>query len=305
MFKSDSQSKDIFKISFNIQYKDINIFEEFFTEKVSAISVYEVKSKTLESQPKDIWCFEIYCDNQTNLVTLKKEVQELAKLNNIEINSDIISEEIEDKDWVAFYQNQLAPIQTNRFFICTTLHQDKCPKDKTLILIEASRAFGTGTHETTSGCIEALECLKDIKANKILDIGTGSGILSFIAEKLWNEAEILACDIDNASVEIAKENASFNNSNIKFYQNTSENILLGNYYNSKFDLVISNILALPLIELSTQISNLMNKNGYLVLSGFLDNQLEDVRDAYEKIGFEVKEIIYKNSWVILIAAYYK
>lgn len=49
----------------------------------------------------------------------------------------------------------------------------------------------------------------------------------------------------------------------------------------------------------------MNKNGYLVLSGFLDNQLADVRDAYEKIGFEVKEIIYKNSWVILIAAYYK
>lgn len=54
MFKSDSQSKDIFKISFNIQYKDINIFEEFFTEKVSTISVYEVNSKTLESQPKDI-----------------------------------------------------------------------------------------------------------------------------------------------------------------------------------------------------------------------------------------------------------
>ncbi|WP_341792490.1 50S ribosomal protein L11 methyltransferase [Rickettsia endosymbiont of Gonocerus acuteangulatus] len=144
------------------------------------------------------------------------------------------------------------------------------------MLIEASRAFGTGNHETTSGCIEALEYLKAIKANKILDIGTGSGILSFIAKKLWNEAEILACDIDDASVEIAKENASFNNSNIKFYQNTSENILLDSYYNSKFDLVISNILALPLIKLSTQISNLMNKNGYLVLSGFLDNQLADV-----------------------------
>ena len=303
MFKSDSQLKDIFKISFNIQYKDVNIFEEFFTEKVSAISVYEVKSKTLESQPKDIWCFEIYYDNQTNLISLKKEVQELAELNNIEITSDIISEEIENKDWVALYQNQLAPIQTNCFFICTTLHQDKCPKDKTLILIEASRAFGTGNHETTSGCIEALEYLKAIKADKILDIGTGSGILSFIAEKLWNEAEILACDIDNASVEIAKENASFNNSNIKFYQNTSENILLDSHCNSKFDLVISNILALPLIELSTQISNLMNKNGYLVLSGFLDNQLEDVRNAYEKIGFEIKKIIYKNSWVTLIATY--
>ncbi|WP_395476833.1 50S ribosomal protein L11 methyltransferase [Rickettsia endosymbiont of Pantilius tunicatus] len=239
MFKSDSQSKDIFKISFNIQYKDINILEEFFTEKVSATSVYEIKSKTLESQSEDIWCFEIYCDDEINLISLKKEVQELAKLNNIEIISDIISEKIENKDWVALYQNQLAPIQTGSFFICTTLHQDKCPKDKILILIEASRAFGTGTHETTSGCIEALEYLKAIKADKILDIGTGSGILSFIAEKLWNEADILACDIDNASVEIAKENAGFNYSYVQFYQNTSENILSNSYYNSKFDLVIS------------------------------------------------------------------
>ncbi|HJD65099.1 MAG TPA: 50S ribosomal protein L11 methyltransferase [Rickettsia endosymbiont of Diachasma alloeum] len=262
-----------------------------------------MKSKTLESQSEDIWCFEIYCDDEINLISLKKEVQELVKLNNIEIISDIISEKIENKDWVALYQKQLAPIQTGSFFICTTLHQDKCPKDKILILIEASRAFGTGTHETTSGCIEALEYLKAIKADKILDIGTGSGILSFIAEKLWNEADILACDIDNASVEIAKENASFNDSYVQFYQNTSENILLNSYYNSKFDLVISNIL--PLIELSTQISNLMNKNGYLVLSGFLDNQMEEVRNAYEKIGFEIKKIIHKNSWIILIAVYYK
>lgn len=68
-------------------------------------------------------------------------------------------------------------------------------------------------------------------------------------------------------------------------------------------MVISNIL--PLIELSTQISNLMNKNGYLVLSGFLDNQMEEVRNAYEKIGFKIKKIIHKNSWIILIAVYYK
>ncbi len=97
-------------IIFTIIYHFFTHSVSFVTEKVSAISVYEVKSKTLESQPKDIWCFEIYCDNQTNLISLKKEVQELAELNNIEITSDIISEEIENKDWVALYQNQLAPI---------------------------------------------------------------------------------------------------------------------------------------------------------------------------------------------------
>ena len=300
MFKPNSQLKDIFKISFNTQYKNINIFEEFFAEKANASSVYEIESKTIESQPNDIWCFETYYNIKVDFTSIKNEIQKFAEFNNLEIIDDIFVEEIKNQDWVTLYQNQLSPIQTEQFYICTKLHQDKCPKDKALILIEASRAFGTGNHETTFGCIEALEYLADIKADKILDIGTGSGILSFVVEKLWNKAEIFACDIDEVSIEIAKENARFNNSNVQFYQNTPENILLVSHNNNKFDLVISNILALPLIQLSNQISNLTNKTAYLILSGFLDSQTEDVKSAYKKIGFEVNKIIHKNSWVILI-----
>jgi len=300
MFKPNSQLKDIFKISFNIQYKDINTFEEFFAEKVSATSGYEVKSKTIEPKPEDIWCFEVYYDNKFDFTSINNEIQKFVESNNLKITGDILWEEIENKDWVALYQNQLSPIQTERFFICTKLHQDKCPKDKILILIEASRAFGTGNHETTFGCIETLEYISNIKADKILDIGTGSGILSFVAEKLWNKAEIFACDIDETSIEIAKENAGFNNSNVNFYQNNVDKILAGVYRHNKFDLVVSNILALPLIENSTQIADLINKNGYLILSGFLDYQMADVKSVYEEIGFEVKKILYKNSWVILV-----
>lgn len=76
MFKFSSQSKDIFKISLNIYYSDINIFEEFFAEKVSATSAYEVESKTIEPQPNDIWCFEAYCNNKVNY-TLKKKFNNL------------------------------------------------------------------------------------------------------------------------------------------------------------------------------------------------------------------------------------
>ncbi|XVN41941.1 MAG: 50S ribosomal protein L11 methyltransferase [Rickettsia endosymbiont of Argas persicus] len=104
--------------------------------------------------------------------------------------------------------------------------------------------------------------------------------------------------MDELSIKIAKENAYFNNSQVQFYQNTSKKISSDS--NNKFDLVISNILALPLIQLSTQISKLINKSGYLVLSGFLDCQAEDVKNAYEKIGFKVKKVFNKNSWVILI-----
>ncbi|XVN41942.1 MAG: 50S ribosomal protein L11 methyltransferase [Rickettsia endosymbiont of Argas persicus] len=168
-----------------------------FVEKVSATSTYEIKSKTIESQFDDTWRFEAYYNIKPNLTSLKKEISKFAEVNDIKIVSDIILEEIENKDWVTLYQNQLSPLQTERFFICTKLHQGECPKDKDLILIEASRAFGTGNHETTFGCIKALEYLADIKAYKILDIGTGSGILSFVAEKLWSKAKIFAVILMN------------------------------------------------------------------------------------------------------------
>ncbi|WP_253308164.1 MULTISPECIES: 50S ribosomal protein L11 methyltransferase [unclassified Rickettsia] len=305
MITSYSQLKDTFKVFFNIKYRDIEIFEEFFAEKASATSMCEIKSDTIESKSDDIWNFEAYYNHKPNLSLLKKQIQELAKYNNLEIIKDIYLERIEDKDWVAFYQSQLTPIETKHFFISTKLHLDKCPKDKILLLIEASRAFGTGQHETTLGCLEAIEDLADIYSNdlsihKILDIGTGTGILSFAAEKLWSKAQIFACDIDKIAVEIAGENAKFNNSNVIFYKNSEDKILLSKQKNTKFDLIIGNILASPLIELSSQIGLMIEAKGHLILSGFLDYQLFEVKNAYQSIGFEPKKIIRKNSWVILI-----
>lgn len=303
MITSYSQLKDTFKVFFNIKYCDIEIFEEFFAESASATSMCEIKSDTIESKPDDIWNFEAYYNRQPNLSLLKKQIQELAKHNNLEIIKDIYLEKIEDKDWVAFYQSQLTPIETKRFFISTKLHLDKCPKGKTSLLIEASRAFGTGQHETTLGCLEAIEQLADTQMRKILDIGTGTGILSFAAEKLWSEAQIFGCDIDKIAIEISKENAKFNNSNVIFYKNSEDKILLSKHKNTKFDLIIGNILASPLIELSSQIGSMIEVGGYLILSGFLDYQMEHVKDAYQAIGFEPKKIIRKNSWVILILQY--
>ncbi|MFY9589286.1 50S ribosomal protein L11 methyltransferase [Rickettsia endosymbiont of Halotydeus destructor] len=302
---SYSQLKDSFKVFFNIKYRDIEIFEKFFVEKASGTSMCEIKSVTIESQPDDIWSFEAYYNHKPNIALLKKQIQELAKSHNLEIIKNFHLEEIEDKDWVAFYQSQLTPIETKRFFISTKLHQDTCPKNKMLLLIEASRVFGTGQHETTLGCLEAMEDLADIYSNdlniyKILDIGTGTGILSFAAEKLWKKTQIFACDIDKIAVEIAEENARFNDSKVIFYKNSEDKILPSNYKNIKFSLIVGNILALPLMELSSEIGSMTEIGGYLILSGFLDYQMEQVKNAYQSLGFTVKNAIYKNSWVILI-----
>lgn len=295
-----SQSKDTYKIFFNIKYSQSEVFEELVLKNLLGITIYEVASQTVDSQPNDIWCFEIYLSEKPDLAILTKQIIEFADQNHLDILSQIKTEKIEDQDWVAFYQNQLKPIEIGRFFISARSQKDLCPPDKIGIFIEASRAFGTGQHETSAGCIEALEQLSYLQFNKILDIGTGTGILAFAAENLWQEAEIFACDIEEVSIEIAKDNAEFNNSDIVFYTNSLQQVLPLDQPNIEFDLIFSNILASPLIELSEIIHKITKLNGYVILSGFLDYQLQSVLEAYEKVGFTLKNVNYKNTWVILI-----
>ena len=295
-----SQSKDIYKVYFLTKYKYIEIFEELFTENILSTSQYEVESRTIESLPDDIWCFEVYLNQKPDLNLLKKQIDTYTKATDSEMLSNIELEKVEDKDWVAFYHEQLKPIEIGGFFIGAHSHQNLCPEEKVGIFIEASRAFGSGGHETTAGCVEAMEKLSHLRFNNIIDIGTGSGILSLVAEKIWPQAEVLGCDIDEVSIEIANQNKIFNHSNIQLYNNSVETILTKEYIGLKFDLVISNILANPLIKLSSQIKNLSQKNSYIILSGFLEYQLNDIIDTYRTYGFEIDAIIYKNSWVIVI-----
>ncbi len=295
-----SQSKDIYKVYFQTYYKFIEMFEECFTQNLSSISFSEVESETVDPLPNDIWGIEAYLNKKPNLVLLKEQIWEFAKNNNLEILSEIHLEIVEDDDWVALYQKQLKPTHIGRFFISSRIHQDICPSDKVGIFIEAARAFGTGQHETTSGCIQALEELSTLQPKKILDIGTGTGILSFAAEHIWPQAEIMGCDIEELSVGIARENAKFNNSNVIFYQNLAEEILPPEYNILKFDLIISNILASPLINLSTQIKEISQENAYVVLSGLLDYQLTNVFSAYKSKGFKLVKSFTKDAWVILI-----
>lgn len=88
------------------------------------------------------------------------------------------------------YQKQLKPIIINRFFIGSKFYKNDCPDKKIPIYIEASREFGTGEHATTSGCIEAMEFLHNFHFENIFDIGTGTGILCFAAERTWPSAKI-------------------------------------------------------------------------------------------------------------------
>jgi ribosomal protein L11 methyltransferase len=294
-----SQPKLIYKVSFNTFYKYVDFFERFFPEDVLGISSFELESKTIEAQANDIWHFEVYLSDKPFEQIYTKNLQEFAHQNNLEVIGNIDFATIEDKDWVAEYQRQLVPISVGQFFISSADQSGLCPVDSIPIILEASRAFGTGDHATTSGCLEALESLSGCNFATIYDIGTGSGVLSFASSKLWPKAKVLACDIEEISVEVAKFNQGFNGSKVHFYQNTPESLKIPNGYD-KFDLVISNILAKPLIELAQAIKNLLNQDGRVILSGFLDYQMKDMIDAYAKVGLKCEKIIERKTWIVLV-----
>ncbi|XVN42408.1 MAG: 50S ribosomal protein L11 methyltransferase [Candidatus Rickettsia vulgarisii] len=162
-----SQSKVTYKISFYTKYSSVDLFDELPIEDILSISTYEIESKTIDAAPDDIWRYEIYLSAKPNFSLIKKQILDFASNHNIDIPKDIIIEKVEDRDWVSFYQSQLKPFEIGKFFISSNLHQNLCPKDKIGIFIEASRAFGTGSHETTSGCVEALEFLSSCVSSLI------------------------------------------------------------------------------------------------------------------------------------------
>jgi len=297
-----SQSKLIHKLYFTTLYKHINFFENFFPENVLGISMFEIDSKTIEAEDSDIWGFEVYYGENPIKSFLIKNLQNFVSENNLEIIGDINFVIIEDKDWVSEYQKQLVPICIGKFFISTLSHSHQCPPNFLPIILEASRAFGTGDHPTTSGCLELMEELSSFDFKRIYDLGTGSGILSFAAAKIWSQAEIWACDIEETSIEVAKINQEFNDSKINFYKNYSDASLNNpDFQNKKFDLIVSNILSGPLVKLASSICFLLNKSGKLILSGFLDYQMNDVINAYKENGLEVEKIINKNNWITILA----
>jgi len=162
--------------------------------------------------------------------------------------------------------------------------------------IDASLAFGTGQHATTSGCLEALDRLErdDAQFANIADIGTGTGLLAFAALALWPSAKCIATDIDPIAIEVARDNAAING--VKLGHGAGELLLdVGDGMDSPllaarapFDLIIANILAGPLIELAQDFAGSLAPGGSIILAGLLDMQATAVAGAYEQLGLSVR-----------------
>ena len=231
----------------------------------------------------DEWLIHGYLEHSPT----KEEMETLAKLGS----GEPCVEELGEADWVTMSQSGLQPIRAGRFYVHTPMVRS-VPPGTIPFEIDASLAFGTGQHATTSGCLEALDRLeRDGKrfAN-MADIGTGTGLLAFAALALWPEARCIGTDIDPIAVDVARDNAAINR--VKLGHGGGELLLaqadgMGSPLlaaRAPFDLIIANILAGPLIELAPDFTRALAGGGMIVLAGLLDSQAEAVSRAYEDLG---------------------
>lgn len=209
-------------------------------------------------------------------------------------------EKVPDKDWVAHALAGLGVVTAGRFVLYGAHDAAKAATLPGLKLqVEANRAFGTGHHPTTAGCLEALSQGAPAPPQQVLDIGTGSGVLAMAARRLWPEADILATDIDAPSVKIAEENAALNGiEDIRFVLADGLNDTVRAA--GPFDLILANILARPLIALAPQIAEALAPEGRLLLAGLLARQEAEVVAAYAKVKLEVVQQAGQDPWPVLI-----
>ncbi len=203
-------------------------------------------------------------------------------------------------NWLTENVIKFDPIETNDFCIYG-VHEKQPPEtEKIKLRIYAATAFGSG-HQTTKSCLRALEDLKKngVVCRKILDMGTGSGILTLAAVCLWqNERPLItAVDIDDEAVRVAMQNA-FDNQLEKYVT-----VAQSDGYNSDiirqnapYDLIVANILARPLIEMAPSLAAYLAIGGRCILSGFIDNQTDWVVEAHRTAGLELVKIYEDDNW---------
>ena len=195
-------------------------------------------------------------------------------------------EPLPDQDWIRLSQEGLPPVRAGRFFVYGAHDAGQVPHGVIPIRIEAGLAFGTGHHETTALCLEVLsDIARERSFRKVLDLGTGTGLLAIGAAKLWKR-RVMASDIDPVAVEVARDNARANDAAPWIAAVTADglaNPILAR--GAPYDLLIANILAGPLTRLAPEIIKNLAPGAVLLLSGLLRNQEKLVASFYRDLRY--------------------
>lgn len=256
----------------------------------------------MEEDNPDKWQVDAYFEGRPTA----KAIALLQAMIPSSAGTEPVLERLPDEDWVTLSQQGLEPIVAGRFHVRNHAG-DPVPAGLVPLLIPAGRAFGTGQHETTAGCLMMLDRCRRLgeRFGNIADIGTGTGLLAFAALHLWPRAYATASDIDPAAVEVSAQNAALNGvapgggrGEVSLYVAAGvDHPAL--HVRAPYDLLVANILAGPLIELAPSLAAVIDEGGTLILAGLLADQADRVVAAYRAQGMRLVDRIDNGHWPTL------
>lgn len=275
----------------------IDLVVDHETREAAEYGLMEAGALGTETQELDDKRFRVtgYFDELPNRELVRSKLLEALQIYEAPSSSlrQMDVREVADEDWLAEWKRNWRPIVTGRFMVAPPWNDEAVADGQILITIEPGMAFGTGTHETTRLCLQAIE--KHYEGGSFLDVGTGTGILAIAAAKVFPAARVEAFDIDDEAVAIAVENARLNNvaDQIVFRTGTIDDAT------RSADLVCANLTADAIVDLLPAL--LAVTCGRLVLSGILHSQINTVLDRIrESGGPEPIEITNDGEWSAII-----
>lgn len=287
----NSTEEGYLEISIIVSPETEEILSNFIIEEIA----FGLVTEDVDSQVKIICYVPLSSDPEDKVQKIKKYISIMKILPEDQIEKNLSTRKIKAIDWISEYQKGFKPVIIDDLVIKTPWDKNEYP-GKRIITIEPKMAFGTGKHETTQLCLRAIK--QEIEPSvKILDLGTGSGILSIFSAML-GAAEILGLDIDPEAVPNATENALINGVNNVFTAShgSMEQVQVKQYY----DIVISNLIFEGIVKLFDRFVEVTKPGGKVILSGILDSQEKQMTEFIKSRFSADIEIMRENEWLCYI-----
>jgi ribosomal protein L11 methyltransferase len=256
----------------------------------------ETAVAAFEAEDGRTWLLEAYFARPPDERAIRELVRPIVGAGADDARFDTFAQ----KDWVLASLEGLKPVRAGRFLVHGAHDRPAVRANDLAIEIEAALAFGTGHHGTTLGCLLALDReLRRRRPRRVLDVGTGTGILAIAAAKAL-KGRVVAGDLDPQAVRIARENARLNGigGGVAFYTGPGARHRLASRTHD-FDLVFANILARPLKRLAPSLARVLVRNGALILSGLLVRDVPGVLSAYAAQGLFLARRGEREGWATL------
>jgi ribosomal protein L11 methyltransferase len=268
----------------------VDLLNESFFEGQAAIAAFE--------RSEGRWGISVHFAEPPDEPSIRELVGLAA---GDDVAQGIAFDTVEARDWVKATLEELVPVRAGRFIVHGRHDRISIPPNKLGIEIEAALAFGTGHHGTTRGCLLLLDhVLKAWRPRRVLDVGTGTGVLAIAAAKALR-VNVLASDIDPLSVRVARDNARLNGSANLLTTIEATGFAAPHFANrGPFDLVLANILANPLRQMATEMARHLAPSGLVILSGLLPHQAQSVIAAYRARGLTLQRHLQIEGWSSLL-----